>query len=516
MTEDVSSTMTSDSALNSSPYEVPSSPPLGAPPVQDDRSWGHSFGLKLACTDAVIVLLVVFGSELIWFGSTAAQLAISGQFRGLVIDYSVVSLALSAAWLLALSASQSRDVRILGLGTTEYKRVVNASFTIFGLLAVISYLLKLELARGYFLTAVPIGLFLLLLSRWLWRKNLQKRRMRGEYSAQVLLVGSPAAVAAIGAQLQAQPEAGYFVVGACIDRGVPGTVVEGTEIPVLGKIDTVLDVLESSGADTLVVTSSRYLSPKRLREISWGLEPGNKHLVMAPSLVDVAGPRIHSRPVAGLPLIHVETPRYIGWERTLKRGFDVLSSGFGMLLLSPLLLILGLLVKFTSPGPVFFLQERVGINGKPFKMVKFRSMVIDAEEQLQELSAQRKRNADAGNTVMFKMADDPRITPIGKFLRRYSLDELPQLINVFKGDMSLVGPRPPLPSEVEQYKSEVFRKFLVKPGITGLWQVSGRSDLSWEESVRIDLYYVENWSLTADMQILFRTAKAVFAKEGAY
>jgi len=189
----------------------------------------------------------------------------------------------------------------------------------------------------------------------------------------------------------------------------------------------------------------------------------------------------------------------------------VFASAVGLVLISPLLLVVALAVRFTSPGPVLFRQERIGLGGRPFTMLKFRSMVVDAEETKQQL------DSDSGDgNVLFKMKDDPRVTRVGKFIRRTSIDELPQLVNVLKGDMSLVGPRPHLPHEVAQYEHHVHRRFLVQPGITGLWQVSGRSDLSWEAAVRLDLYYVENWSILGDLVILARTAKAVTAAEGAY
>jgi len=247
-------------------------------------------------------------------------------------------------------------------------------------------------------------------------------------------------------------------------------------------------------------------------ELSWSLEPGGQHLVVAPSLSGIGGPRIHTRPVVGFPLIHVETPTYSGQKLFAKRFFDVLAGSLMVVVASPILLVIALLVKVTSPGPVFFLQDRVGLNGKPFRMIKFRSMVVDAEARLEQLSSPR----DRGNSMLFKMKDDPRVTRVGGLLRRFSLDELPQLINVVKGDMALVGPRPPLAREVEKYARHVHRRFLVKPGITGLWQTSGRSNLSWEDSVRLDLFYVENWSMTGDLIILWRTARAVLSRDGAY
>ena len=247
-----------------------------------------------------------------------------------------------------------------------------------------------------------------------------------------------------------------------------------------------------------------------MRLLGWKLADAHISLIMAPATTDIAGPRMHMQPLNGLPLVHVSTPRITGLSAFFKRVVDVVASGLGLILLSPLFVVVALMVK-RDGGPVFFLQSRVGLNGELFKMVKFRSMRTDAEEVKKRLMEQNE-----GNGVLFKMKDDPRITPVGKFIRKYSIDELPQLWNVFIGDMSLVGPRPPLVEEVEQYEDIAYRRLLVKPGITGLWQVSGRSDLSWEESVRLDLYYVENWSLTGDFIILLRTVRAVFAKEGAY
>jgi exopolysaccharide biosynthesis polyprenyl glycosylphosphotransferase len=293
----------------------------------------------------------------------------------------------------------------------------------------------------------------------------------------------------------------------------PGTTVAGAPIPVLGYSTSPADIMEAireNDIHMVAVTDGHHLSPDQVRLLGWKLADAHISLIMAPATTDIAGPRMHMQPLNGLPLVHVSTPRITGLSAFFKRTVDVVSSGLGLILLSPLFLVVALLVK-RDGGPVFFLQNRVGLNGEMFKMVKFRSMRTDAEEVKKRLMEQNE-----GNGVLFKMKDDPRITPIGKFIRKYSIDELPQLWNVFIGDMSLVGPRPPLVEEVEQYEDIAYRRLLVKPGITGLWQVSGRSDLSWEESVRLDLYYVENWSLTGDLIILLRTVRAVFAKEGAY
>lgn len=235
--------------------------------------------------------------------------------------------------------------------------------------------------------------------------------------------------------------------------------------------------------------------------------------MLVPELLDIAGPRIATRPVAGINLLHVELPTFSGPAAAFKRLIDVLVSAAGLIILAAPFAVLAVIIKATSKGPVFYKQNRIGLGGEEFTIWKFRSMISNADQHFDEL----RPAADAGNTVQFKMKEDPRITPIGRFIRRWSIDELPQLFNVFIGSMSLVGPRPHAQYEVDQYTPwEKERRFLVKPGMTGLWQVSGRSDLSWEDSIRLDLYYVQNWSILVDIQLLFRTLRAVVRSDGAY
>jgi exopolysaccharide biosynthesis polyprenyl glycosylphosphotransferase len=280
----------------------------------------------------------------------------------------------------------------------------------------------------------------------------------------------------------------------------------------MGTVNAVGRAMLLTGADTVAVTSTDELPPDKVKQISWSLQSGRQHLVLAPSITDIAGPRLHTRPVAGLPLIHVETPRFSKGQLFLKRSVDLVISITGVFLLAPVLLVLALAVRSGSKGPALFRQQRVGRRGEEFTMLKFRSMVVDAESRLHELQRERADSGiDAGNEVLFKMRNDPRVTRVGRLMRKFSLDELPQLFNVIGGSMSLVGPRLSLPSEVQQYADHVHRRFLVKPGITGLWQVSGRSTLSWEDTVRLDLSYVENWSLLGDVVIIARTARAAIA-----
>lgn len=481
--------------------------------VVDRSSWQRSYARRLTFTDALVLVVVFAVVQLTWLNiDEAAYFGLSaGQASG-TVSYGLVSAAIVALWLMLLWLSGSRSPRVVGVGWMEYRLIANWGLRLFAAIATVAFLLKLDLARGYILLAIPLGILALWLSRWSWRKWLQRQRKKGNYSYRVVLAGSPASVQHIADQLHRQPAAGYQVIGVCVPENVTGlSRIEGA--PVIGNLSDIVEKMEQCHADTVIITSADELDPVRVKELSWELEQGVRSLVVAPSLTDVAGPRIHSRPVAGLPLLHVETPQYSGFRAAMKRTFDVVLSAMGLLLLALPMLVVALLVKTTSPGPVFFMQERVGYHGKTFRMFKFRSMRQDAEEILSQLDQKEKIDQ---SSVLFKMKDDPRVTRVGKVIRRYSIDELPQLINVLKGDMSLVGPRPSLSREVELYDPHVHRRFLVKPGITGLWQVSGRSDLSWEESVRLDLYYVENWSLTADLMILWRTTKAVSRGSGAY
>jgi exopolysaccharide biosynthesis polyprenyl glycosylphosphotransferase len=478
---------------------------ITAPVVRD---WRPSYARRLRISDLILLLAVVFGAQILWFGLGNAQVAMRADLRFNELSYWMFSAGLVVAWMAALHFIDSRSFRIVGTGMLEYRRVADASFRLFGFIAIFAFLFRIDVARGYLLVSLPLGVLALVVERWLWRRWLLRRRRQGGYSARVLLVGSEQSVAQIAHELQRNPEAGYRVVGACVPTGKIADTIPGTEIPIMGSVNTVDRALRVTGADTVAVTSTDDLPPFKVKQISWQLEAGRQHLVLAPSIIDIAGPRLHTRPVAGLPLIHVETPRFSGGQRLVKRLADLVTSVVGVILISPVLLFLAAAVRLSSSGPILFRQTRIGLGGREFTMLKFRSMVVNAEEILPGLLAEQR---DAGNEVMFKMKNDPRVTPIGRIMRKFSLDELPQLFNVIAGSMSLVGPRPPLPAEVEQYADHVHRRFLAKPGITGLWQVSGRSTLSWEDSVRLDLSYVENWSLMGDIVIILKTVKAVMA-----
>ena len=480
-----------------------------APPFND---WRRRFQRRLIVSDFLVLTWAVFGAQIAWFGFGNAQVAMRDDVRITDFSYWAFSVLLIVLWMGALSWSDSRSIRVLGSGSNEYLRVVDASVRLFGVIAIVAFLTRVDVARGFLLISLPVGIAVLLWTRWLWRQWLIMKRKTGDFSARVLLVGSEESVAQIARELIRTPSAGYHVVGACTPTGKVADLVPGTTIPMMGSVNAVERAMELTGADTVAVTSTDELPPDKVKQISWNLQAGRQHLVLAPSIVDIAGPRLHTRPVAGLPLIHIETPRFSKGQLFLKRSVDVTASAVGVLLLSPVLAFLAMSIRLSSEGPVLFRQVRIGRGGREFTMLKFRSMVTNAEELLANLQRQRaEQGIDSGNEVLFKMKNDPRVTQIGRIMRKYSLDELPQLFNVIGGSMSLVGPRPPLPAEVAQYATHVHRRFLVKPGITGLWQVSGRSTLSWEETVRLDLSYVENWTLVGDIAILARTAKAAIA-----
>jgi len=423
--------------------------------------------------------------------------------------YLVVTLLAPVVWVLSCASVRAYELRFLGTGSEEFERIFNAGVRLLAATAVVSLALRLEPARLYVLIALPSTVVLTLLLRHLARQRLHRRRAAGESLHKVVVVGRERSCAELIRQLSRESQAGFSVVGACIDR-TQGSEVEG--VPVVGTSTSIVAALRQTGADTVAVGAWSDLSQADLRRLSWQLEGSGVDLVVAPSLTDVAGPRIHIRPVSGLPLLHVEEPEFSGIRRLLKNTVDRSVALLALLLAAPMLLTLAIVVRLTSRGPAFFKQERVGTEGERFTMYKLRSMYVDAEQRLAELQDRNER----AEGLLFKIRDDPRVTPLGRWLRRFSLDELPQLINVVKGDMSLVGPRPPLQSEVKQYQTDVRRRLLVKPGLTGLWQISGRSDLSWDESVRLDLHYVENWSLALDAHILWRTAFVVLGRRGAY
>jgi exopolysaccharide biosynthesis polyprenyl glycosylphosphotransferase len=486
---------------------TPELPALAVDTPSSGHAWARAYRTRLRLTDSGVIVGAVAAALLVRFGAEQAHATV-GATRA---DYWTISLLIVVTWLATLSAFHTRDSRVVGVGATEYKQVVNASALAFGLLAIGFLIFQVDIARGYFILALPLGIVGLTLERWLWRKWLLHQRLFGHYLARVIVVGKRDDVEYVVNQIHEKSGAAYWVVGAALESGEDSINAGNHSVPVVSDLAHVADAVAALGADTVIVAGQPSGGSQYIRNLGWELEATTAELVLSSRLTDVAGPRIHFRPVEGLPLIHVEIPHFEGAKHVLKRSFDLIVSALALLVLMPALAVIALCVKLDSAGPVLFRQERCGRNGLSFHMVKFRSMVQTAEDDLAGLL---DKNEGAG--VLFKIRNDPRITRVGRFLRKYSLDELPQLWNILVGDMSLVGPRPPLPREVECYETPVHRRLYIKPGLTGMWQVNGRSNLSWEDSVRLDLYYVENWSLTGDLMIMWRTVKAMAQPEGAY
>jgi exopolysaccharide biosynthesis polyprenyl glycosylphosphotransferase len=421
----------------------------------------------------------------------------------------VAYLALPLGWLVILWGHGAYDRRYLGVGTDEFKRVFRASVTAAATVSLLAFAFKVLLSRFAVGTAIVAAMVYLMVGRWLARRVLVLIRGHGRAVHRVLLIGTFAEATDVFTAVSRVPGAGLVPVGINLTEGYAAGRGNALPVPVYAGND-VMGLVRELGADTIAVCGSASAEPGELRRLAWQLEGTGIDLVVAPQLTDIAGPRVHIRPVEGLPLLHVEEPKLSGVAWLFKNMIDRFLSGLMLLLLTPLFLLVAAMIWLSDRGPVYFRQSRVGREGKTFQVIKFRTMYTDAEDRLAYLADQNESDG-----LLFKIRNDPRVTPVGRLLRRTSIDELPQLFNVLKGQMSLVGPRP-LPADDGDFLGDVRRRLLVRPGMTGLWQVSGRSELSWDDAVRLDLYYVDNWSLAFDLVILWRTVGVVFGRKGAY
>ena len=467
--------------------------------------WQSRYAITLGLIDYLVGLCAASWALLLRFGPIGGEPFLQ--------DYLLLTLLLPVAWIATLAINRAYESRHLFVGTDEYARVFRSGIGLTAALAIVSFSFDLRLARGYVIIAMPLATLVDIGARYVFRQLLHRSWARGERLHRVILVGHERAVADMTRRLRWERHHGLGVIGACLPPGMSAEGFTPGLPPIYGNFDEVASAISRADADTVVVLSCPEIDGPALRRLAWQLERDEIDLIVASTLVDVAGDRTTIRPVDGLPMLHVEHPRLKGSARLVKEAFDRTGALLLLLVAVPLLAGIAALVRFSpgSPGPAIFRQERVGKNGRPFILYKFRTMHVDAEARLAEL-----RHLNETDGELFKMREDPRITRVGRWLRRFSLDEVPQLMNVVKGDMSLVGPRPPLAREVAGYPADMRRRLVVKPGLTGLWQVSGRSDLSWEESIRLDLTYVENWSLAMDLLILARTVSAVVRSSGAY
>ncbi len=427
----------------------------------------------------------------------------------------MVTATVFVGWMIALAVFRTRDPKTLDAGSRQYQSVARATFALFAWIAIVALLAKWDVSRGFIALSFTIGFTLLFLERRFWRTWVLRQRHRGRYLAKVLVIGGVKSAKTMTLRFSSDAGTGFRVVGVWVPDRVAAPNerfhVNDAAVPVLGTESDLGEALEVDAVDTVVVTDTEHLGHDGMRELAWALEDRDVNLLVAPNVVDVAGPRVHLQAHGNMPLMYLSGPSY-SRARTLRRAlFDRTFAAAVLIGALPVLLLAMLAIRFTSRGPIFYRSERIGQNGVPFQMLKLRTMVRDADQMREELE---HHNEGAG--VLFKIADDPRVTRVGRLLRRFSIDELPQFVNVLRGDMSVVGPRPPLRAEVDAYSDQMRRRLLVKQGVTGLWQVSGRSDLSWEDSVRLDLDYVENWTMLRDIQIIVRTARAVLASKGAY
>ena len=479
-----------------------------APPSADRERTRGDIRLILAIIAVldlmVIVVAVILGGDLrvlfdVWSPGPIGGERLIAQATPWIIG----------SWMAALVAQGAYRSRHFGAGADEFRAVLVATLATASLVGIACYLLNLPLSRGFVATTFLIGTPLLVLERYALRKIVHRMRMQGRLLHRVIAVGGPSGISEVVDALQRNDYVGYRVVGACVPSTLalePGRF----PVPVLGSVQDTRRLCDEVGADTVLVARG-YESSQELRRIAWALEGSSIDLIVVPSLTDVAGPRIHMRPVAGLPLLHVEQPQAGEAGGLTKRLFDLAGSVAALVLLSPVMLVVALAIWSEDRGPVFFRQPRIGRDGHTFGCFKFRSMFVDAERMEQQL------REEMGHTgALWKMQQDPRITRVGRFIRRYSIDELPQLFNVVLGEMSLVGPRPQQAWEVETYTDWEGRRLRVRPGMTGLWQVSGRSQLSFDEAIRLDLYYVDNWSMWSDLIIMAKTVRAVLGSAGAY
>ena len=460
------------------------------PRVSTRNEFLRDYQLRVRALDVGVILgAIVIGLLLGW--------GYGGEFFGDDKPRQLFSIALLVIWPIALWQAQSTKATIIANGLGEYRRVIMATVWTGMIVMSLAYLTETTRGRWFLFGVLLFGLLLLLVERNLMRRWLHRRMSEGQPLHRVFLIAPAARLAKLQADL-AGSQGRFVTVGvmALEQEWNPSAAVESA--------------LQSK-ADTILFTPGPDMDPQQTRRLGWAMEDSDLSLMVSASLVEVAGPRLSVEPVESLSFVRVDMPKFSGSAVVLKAITDVIGSSILLILLGLPMLLIAVLIRRGSEGPALFKQERVGLDGRSFMCWKFRTMYVDADARRDEL---RAAHGDDGAT--FKMADDPRVTRIGRFLRRFSLDELPQLINVWRGDMSLVGPRPHPMDDVERYDDLAVRRLRARPGMTGLWQVRGRSDLSWEESVRLDLYYVENWSLSMDFVIMASTVSAVVGGRGAY
>lgn len=471
-----------------SPPEIPNA--LRRRPERGDH-WYRRNVLRID----VLAIAVALGATLI------VRFAISGELRHLDVAVAGFLVMMASLWLASLAVVGAYDSRRIGVGTEEYKRVAGATAIAFGLVATTSFLANADMSRIFVAVAMPVGLVLLLVGRRSCRAVFHRLRAQGQHLAPTLVIGADSQRARLTHALDSSPVAGFRVVA---HMPLP-TATEGSRDDWFAAVSR---TIEEQRIEAVAVAQGSEADPQFIRELAWRLEDPRVGLLVDPGIADIAGPRLSIRPAADLALVHLDEPQLTGPKRAIKRSMDIVGASLALMLLTPVMLVLCILVRCTSRGPVVFTQTRIGQHGEPFRLFKFRTMVADAQERQDEVWSA----SDAAN----KAKSDPRVTRVGRPMRRWSLDELPQFVNVLNGSMSLVGPRPIQVVEADTLQAWQGRRHLTKPGLTGLWQISGRSETTWDERMRLDLKYVENWSPSLDLIIALKTIRVVLSGNGAY
>lgn len=467
---------------------------------------------RLFTTDLLLVGVVALLPAMAEGRDSALEPLVTGSTTYNVI----VGLLLVVAWMLSLRLFKTQSIGIVAVGLQEYKLLLTAGAALAGGLGITIGLTGQDSLRVFLIFSLPLGLTVLMASRWTWRQWLARKSRGGYALSKVVLLGQAADVPFTLRQIARCTGPAYRVVGVVFD-GEVGAEAQAEiraiypALPIAYGMVSLESEANRLNADSVLVAGPLAGGNEALQYLGWKLESTGTKLIVASSLIGVANRRVRTSLLDGFALLHVDLARFAGLRYFLKRCFDVLFSSIVLVGIAPILGVIALLIRLDGPGKVFFLQERAGQDGRPFKMFKFRTMVEDAEAQLATLQDQNE-----GSGPLFKLKNDPRVTRHGKWLRKYSLDELPQFVNVLRGEMSVVGPRPSLFKEVDSYQGHTHRRLLIKPGVTGLWQVSGRSNLSWEESVRLDLYYAENWTVLSDIRIIWKTLSVMLKPDGAY
>ena len=436
----------------------------------------------------------------------------SGTLR-VEVDPQAVGLTMLGTWLIALAVFKTRDTKVIGSDFLEYRRIVNASLSVLGLLAFNSLFFKVDVSRVFVTSLIAFGLLALLIERRIARAWLKRQRLQGRFKKRIVVYG-PEDLTVHSVERLSNNKDHEFE---------PVFTISGTKQLKLKMIETgeerefelqdLPEICKAYNVELLKVVGSSATSADMHKRLYWALDGHDISFVVSPSITGVSSSKLTTRVIAGTPLLEISSTKFSGPQYAVKTVFDFVFSLVALILVSPIMLVAAIAIKLNDGGPVFFKQTRVGVRGQDFQILKFRSMKVGAEQEFEQLAEQAGYEI---NAVQFKLKDDPRVTLIGKFIRKTSIDELPQFINVLRGEMSVVGPRPHVHKEVEAYDDAAVRRLLVKPGITGPWQVGGRSELSWDESVALDVGYVENWTLLGDIAIVLRTLLFVVATRGAF